>query len=135
MKPTFPVLQVSGDSILAFSDEASFRHMVSLATDKAIKDGFFEHAQIVDSGLRLYRVREIRLSGRASLLGWLKRGRQIEVLDVRAEDTELALAELKQLIAEIIRRSDYWSENEDVEGMTRDIEQAMSFEMLVALFV
>jgi hypothetical protein len=133
MALTFPVIQVSADSISTFHDEESFRQAVSLTTDKAINAGFFKKARWFDSNLVEHRIEQLELSGTASLLGWMKRGREIKVMKIAAQGG-LDLPQVKTLLSTTIKSSTFWAENEDVDAIVRDVEAAQTFAALAALF-
>jgi hypothetical protein len=133
MTIAFPILQLSNDSIAGFRDEASFRHAVSLTTDKAIRAGFFEKVRLIDSNLVDYRVRKLELTGKSGFFSWMKQGREIAALDLTLEN-QLDLSELKALLSGAIKGSAFWAENEDVDEVLCDIEGADSFSSLLAIF-
>jgi hypothetical protein len=133
MTLTFPVIQVSGDSITTFHDEGAFRQAVSLTTDKAINAGFFKTARLLDSNLVEHRIEQLELSGTAGLLGWMKRGREIKVMKIAAHG-ELDLPHVKSLLSTTIKSSTFWAENEDVDAIVREVEAAQTFAALAALF-
>jgi hypothetical protein len=130
---TFPIIQVSADSISAFHDEDGFHRAVSLTTDKAINAGFFKKARLFDSNLIEHRIEQLELSGKAGLLGWMKRGREIKVMKIAAQGG-VEVLHVKTLLSDTIKNSTFWAENEDVDTIVRDVEAAQTFAMLAALF-
>lgn len=129
----FPVLQVSGDSIASFPDESAFRRAVGLTTDKAIADGFFKRARLIDASLVEHRVKSLRLAA-SGLLGWMQRARRIETLDIERVG-ELDLAGVKALIARAIRTSALWSESGEAAEVLDAVERAGGVDEIAALFL
>ena len=118
---------------MGFRDEVAFHWALSLATDKAIKEGFFRDARLIDSNLIEYQIQRLELVGKSSLLGWLRRGRDIRVLEV-SSGSSTSFDRVKASISDIIERSSFWSENEDVETLIGQIQSARTFPALVDLF-
>lgn len=129
----FPVLQVSDDSISCFRDEESLRRAVGMTTDKAIKAGFFEKARLIDANLVDYRVVQLELVGKASVFGWMQRGREIKELKLAAEGA-LELSDVQALVANVIKTSSFWAENEDAEAVISEVQAAKTFSEVTALF-
>lgn len=133
MNLSFPVIQVSDDSITTFRDDETFRRALSLTTDNAMRAGFFERARLFDASLVEYRLRQLELGKKSGLFGWMTSGREIKVLEM-ATGRKLEFLEVKALIANTVRNSVFWSENEDVEALERKIEAALTFLALAELF-
>lgn len=134
MAVVFPILQVSDGSISSFADEAAFRRAVALSTDKAIDDGFFERARVIDAAWVEHRFARLELVGKSSFFGWMRRGREIESLELERVG-EHDLLGVKALIADAIKVSELWSESGDAAEVLGAVEAAASFDELVAVFL
>jgi len=129
----FPILQVSGDSIMSFQDERAFFTMLCLATDKAIKAGFFREARLIDANLVEHQIQRLELVGRSSLFDWLRRGREIKALEI-SSGSPISFDRVKASIGDIIKSSSFWSENEDAGLLLNQVQAADDFSVLVKLF-
>lgn len=76
--PRYPCLLISGCTLLVLDFEAALQRVVGLSTDKAIREGFYRRAVIVDADLRLFRFGEVRLRGKFRLGGWMRSERAVE---------------------------------------------------------
>lgn len=134
MGPVFPIVRISAQSVSVFRTEESLRRRLSFATDKAINDGVFERAAVIDSCLSEYRFKAFQLAGSTGIFGWLKRARKIERLALE-HTTDTTLSGLKARVrAAISSDEEFWSENFELDDLYRQIDAANSVDSVMSLF-
>lgn len=129
----FPLLQISDGSVESFVDEVGFRRAVAMATDRAIRSGFFEHVRLVDAALVEHRFERLKLGGRERFFGWMRHAREIETLELERVG-ELSLADLKILTTTSLHGSELGSPSGEAPEVVQQVEAAMSFHELAAVF-
>lgn len=81
---TSPCLLVSGRTVLVFGTASALRCALGFTTEKAIRDGFYRQALIVDAEGTVFRFGEVQLRGRFRFAQWMRQGRELEKCELVA---------------------------------------------------